>query len=56
MYIPEFKILKNQYTPGEQYSIKSTLKEYVGPYNILYTGVVYTGSNYNQTTSLELIP
>jgi hypothetical protein len=56
MYIPEFKILKNQYTPGKQYSIKSTLKEYVGPYNILYTGVVYTGSNYNQTTSLELIP
>lgn len=56
MYIPEFKILKNQYTPGKQYSVKSTLKEYVGPYNILYTGVVYTGNTYNQATSLELIP
>lgn len=56
MYIPDFKILKNQYTAGKQYSIKSTLKEYIGPYNILYTGVAYTGNTYNQTTSQELIP
>jgi hypothetical protein len=56
MYIPDFKILKNQYTPGKQYAIKSTLKEYIGPYNILYTGVAYTGNTYNQVTSQELIP
>jgi hypothetical protein len=56
MYIPDFKILKNQYTPGKQYSVKNTLKEYIGSYNILYTGVAYTGNTYNQVTSQELIP
>jgi hypothetical protein len=56
MYIPEFKILRNQYTIGKEYSVRSTLKEYIGPYNILYTGIVYTGNTYNSETSQELIP
>jgi hypothetical protein len=55
MYLPKFKTTKARYTPGSQYVVKSTEENYIGYYVISSQGVPYSGREFVQNASLELV-
>ena len=56
MYIPKNRIKTNLYTPGNEFSVKTTAKNYSGYYHKLYTGEIFTGKNPNDSNKVELVP
>jgi len=55
-YIPSNKIKTNIFTNGSELKIKSTGKEYIGPYWQKYTGEMFTGKTPKDKPSRVLIP
>ena len=55
MYIPKNRIKTNLYTPGGEFVVKQTGKNYTGDYHQLYTNKFYTGKNPDASPILELI-
>ena len=55
MYIPKNRILTNLYTPGNEFVVKTTEKNYSGYYHKLYTGEIFSGKTPNDSNIIELI-
>jgi hypothetical protein len=55
MYLPKFKTTKARYTPGSQYTVKSTGENYIGYYVLSSQGVPYSGKEFIQNASQELV-
>ena len=55
MYIPKNRIKNNLYTPGNEFVISTTEKNYSGYYHSLYTGKFYTGKTPNDTNIVEIV-
>jgi hypothetical protein len=55
MYFPKNKIKTGLYTAGSEYVIKSTGKNYIGPYWRTSAGIYFTGTSPNNTPFYELI-
>ena len=56
MYFPKNKIKTGLYTAGNEYVIKSTGSDYVGPYWRTSAGKYFTGTSPNNTPTQELTP
>jgi hypothetical protein len=55
-YFPKNRVTSNLYTNGGEYALKTTGREYIGPYYKLYTGYAFTGKNPQDKPTVELIP
>ena len=55
MYLPKFRVIKAEYTAGSQYALKSTGENYIGYYVLSADRVPYTGREFVQNTSQELV-
>jgi len=55
MYLPKFKTTKAKYTTGSEYAIRSTGENYVGYYILSSQGIPYSGKQFIQNSSQELI-
>lgn len=55
MYLPKFKTTKAKYTAGSQYIVKSTGENFVGFYVLSSQGVPYSGKQFIQNSSQELV-
>ena len=55
MYIPKNRILTNLYTPGNEFVVKTSEKNYSGYYHKLYTGEIFSGKTPNDSNIIELM-
>ena len=55
MYVPNNRIKINKYTQGGEFVLKSTNRDYIGFYHILYNGKAYSGKTPNSEAIEELI-
>lgn len=55
MYLPKFKTTKAKHTAGSQYVVKATGENYEGYYVLSSQGVPYSGKQFIQNSSQELV-
>ena len=59
LHTPDYQIKKSIFTPGSEYATRSTedgsLIEYIGFYHTYPNGTVYSGANYDRSSSVPLL-